>query len=109
MKIKQLRQSRCTTAVRKLLAVLLFLATATAMQAADVVGDTLEVRFRVGQSNLDMNYANNAKRIDEFVEKVKAHYAHLPAKSLKLEVYGGASPKARLSLTAASVRSAVWR
>ena len=93
MKIKQLRQSRCTTAVRKLLAVLLFLATATAMQAADVVGDTLEVRFRVGQSNLDMNYANNAKRIDEFVEKVKAHYAHLPAKSLKLEVYGGASPE----------------
>lgn len=93
MKIKQLRTSGCTSAVRKLLASLLLLASATVVQAADVVGDTLEVRFRVGQSSLDMNYADNAKVIDEFVNRVKTRYLRLPDKSLKLEVYGGASPE----------------
>ena len=93
MKIKQLRTSGCTSAVRKLLASLLLLASATVVQAADVVGDTLEVRFRVGQSNLDMNYADNAKVIDDFVNRVKTHYQRMPDKSLKLEVYGGASPE----------------
>ena len=93
MKIKQLRATGCTSAVRKLLAVLLFLAAAPSLHAADVVGDTLEVRFRVGQSNLDMNYADNAKHIDDFVNRVKAHYQRMPDKSLKLDVYGGASPE----------------
>jgi hypothetical protein len=93
MKIKQLRSSGCTSTARKLLAILLFLTTATALQAEDVVGDTLEVRFRVGQSNLDMNYADNAKRINAFVERVKSHYRQLPDKSLKLDIYGGASPE----------------
>ncbi len=93
MKIKQLRPSGCTSAVRKLLAVLLFMATAHAMQAADVMGDTLEVRFRVGQSNLDLSYADNEQRINEFVAKVKARCAKTPDLNLKMDVYGGASPE----------------
>ena len=93
MKIKQLRPSGCTSAVRKLLAVLLFLASANAIQAADVVGDTLEVRFRVGQSNLEVSFADNERSINEFVEKVKARCAQNPDLNLKLDVYGGASPE----------------
>ena len=93
MKIKQLRPSGCTSAVRKLLAVLLFLASANALQAADAVGDTLEVRFRVGLSNLELSFADNERSINEFVEKVKARCAQNPDLNLKLDVYGGASPE----------------
>ena len=60
--------------MRKLLAVLLFLASANAIQAADAVGDTLEVRFRVGLSNLELSFADNERSINEFVEKVKARW-----------------------------------
>ena len=55
--------------------------------------DTLEVHFRVGNSNLDVNFADNKRQIDQFVEYVNTNYADVPAQYLKLDVYSGASPE----------------
>lgn len=93
MNEKRLIQSVCAHTARKVLVALLFLATAAGLQAADVKGDTLEVRFRVGQSTIDLSYADNEQRINDFVSRVRSHYAQMPEKSLKLDVYGGASPE----------------
>lgn len=93
MKKKQLIQAVCKQPVRKLLAALLLLAVAVNLSAADFEGDTLEVRFRLGLSDLDLSYADNEQRINEFVARVKAHYAFMPEHSLKMDVYGGASPE----------------
>ena len=79
--------------VRRVLAALLFLVAAVGASAAEVEGDTLEVHFRLGLSNLDMSFSDNEQRINEFVARVKAHYANQPKMSLKMDVYGGASPE----------------
>ena len=55
--------------------------------------DSLSVHFRVGQSQLDLNYLDNQKQIDAFVARVLDHYDDMPARSLELVVYGGASPE----------------
>ena len=56
-------------------------------------GDTLEVHFRVGQSDLDLSFADNQKQVDQFVARVQKHFADAPDKSLKLEIFAGASPE----------------
>ena len=93
MKKKQLITSGCMQPVRRVLAALLFLVAAVGASAAEVEGDTLEVHFRLGLSNLDMSFSDNEQRINEFVARVKAHYANQPKMSLKMDVYGGASPE----------------
>jgi len=93
MKKKQLITSVCMQSARSVLTALLFFAAAINASAAEVEGDTLEVRFRLGLSNLDMSFSDNEQRINEFVERVKAHYANQPKMSLKMDVYGGASPE----------------
>ena len=55
--------------------------------------DTLEVLYRVGQSDIDLSYADNARRIDGFTERVRQRYASVPADQLKLDLYTGASPE----------------
>lgn len=60
---------------------------------AVAAGDTLEVHFRVGQSNLDLSYLDNQQQIDNFVARVRQQYASKPDKSLKLDVFSGASPE----------------
>ena len=56
-------------------------------------GDTLEVHFRVGQSDLDLSFADNQQQIDNFVARVREHFAKAEQKSLKLEIFAGASPE----------------
>lgn len=58
-----------------------------------VVADTLEVHFRVGQSNIDMGFAGNEKRIADFTRKVELRYAGAKKESMQLNVYAGASPE----------------
>ena len=93
MKKKQLITSVCMQSARSVLTALLFFAAAINASAAEVEGDTLEVHFRLGLSNLDMSFSDNEQRINDFVERVKAHYANQPKMSLKMDVYGGASPE----------------
>ena len=93
MKLKQLITSASMQPVRKVLAaLLLFTVTATASAQA-VEADTLEVRFRLGISELDLSFADNERRINDFVESVKRHFANAPQNSLKMDIYGGASPE----------------
>lgn len=67
---------------------------ASAQQAMAVTdGDTLEVRFRVGQSDIDPAYSNNQQRVDEFVRRINYRYAHVPGDLLKLDIFTGASPE----------------
>ncbi len=72
---------------------LAFLGFTCAQANAQEARDTLEVHFRVGNSNLDLNFADNKRQIDQFVEYVNTHYADVPAQYLKLDVYSGASPE----------------
>ena len=60
--------------------------------------DTLEVHFRVGNSNLDLNFADNKREIDQFVQYINANYANVPAQYLKLDVYSGASPEGPIEI-----------
>lgn len=55
--------------------------------------DTLEVLYRVGQSDIDLSYAGNAKRIDDFVQRVLARMATSNAKDISLTIRSGASPE----------------
>lgn len=55
--------------------------------------DTLEVRFRVGQSEVDLRYDGNEKRIASFIEHVRRDYAEVAPKYLTLTIYTGASPE----------------
>ena len=58
-----------------------------------LASDTLEVHFRVGQSEIDLGYANNEKVIADFTQLVRQHYAGVPKENMQLNVYAGASPE----------------
>ena len=59
----------------------------------NVATDTLEVHFRVGQSNLDFGYADNERRISDFTRLVQQRYAKASKESMQLNIYAGASPE----------------
>lgn len=61
--------------------------------ATSTAADTLEVHFRVGQSEIDLGYANNGARVAEFTDFVKSRYAHASKESMQLNIYAGASPE----------------
>lgn len=74
----------------------LLLPAKTYSQNADglrIASDTLEVHFRVGQSDIDLGYADNERRIAEFTRIVNTRYAHASKESMQLNVYAGASPE----------------
>ena len=64
-----------------------------ASKNVNVAADTLEVHFRVGQSNLDLGYADNERRIADFTRLVQQRYAHASKESMQLNVFAGASPE----------------
>ena len=70
---------------------LLSLQTATAQ--SDYSNDTLEVHFRVGQSDLDLQYADNEEKIESFVNGARILWGNRDARELQLEIYAGASPE----------------
>ena len=76
-----------------LILILLLPATLVRGSVTDPPRDSLEVHFRVGQSQLDLNFMDNKKQIEAFVQRVLDHYDDMPARSLELVVYGGASPE----------------
>ena len=59
----------------------------------NVTSDTLEIHFRVGQSNIDLGYADNERRVADFTRLVQQRYAHASKESMQLNVYAGASPE----------------
>ena len=55
--------------------------------------DTLYVQYRVGQSEIDLNYADNGQKIDAFVNHVLRHHGNRNPDELQLTIYAGASPE----------------
>ena len=55
--------------------------------------DTLEVMFRVGQSEVDSRYEGNEKRIQAFIDHIRKNYADVAPRYLSLTIYAGASPE----------------
>lgn len=84
MKIKK---HVCLLAIQ-ILAMIGLPSTASARQ-----GDTLRVQFRVGQSELDLSYANNGEQIEAFVRRAWARYGSRNADELQLNLFTGASPE----------------
>lgn len=54
-------------------------------------GDTLQMQFRVGQSDIDLNYADNERQITQFCQRVWQNLAE--KEELQLNIYTGASPE----------------
>lgn len=55
--------------------------------------DTLQVVFRAGQSEIDLLYDSNSKRITDFIGHVSAAYTDVAPKDLSLTIFTGASPE----------------
>ena len=55
--------------------------------------DTLEVQFRAGQSDLDLQYAGNKQHIADFIEHVSTTYADVAPQNMTLTIFTGASPE----------------
>ena len=80
--------------IKTLIVFALLLAAATVQGAvAEKRTDTLEVKFRVGQSDIDLSYADNERRIAEFTRLVKENYALVPMSQLRFNIFTGASPE----------------
>ena len=63
------------------------------MSAAIILGDTLQVQFRVGQSNIDLSYADNERQITQFCQRVMRNLAISEQEEMQLNIYTGASPE----------------
>ena len=58
-------------------------------------GDSLYVRFRTGQSDLDLSFSNNQNQLDQFVGRVRKQVAASgnPGMRLNLTIHSGSSPE----------------
>ena len=63
------------------------------MSAVNVLGDTLQVQFRVGQSNIDLSYADNERQVTQFCQRVMRNLAISEQEEMQLNIYTGASPE----------------
>lgn len=73
------------------LSIVLFLAPLTVR--AQFVADTLNILFPLDSIRIDMDFGDNEARWTAFEQRFRARYAHLPAASLRLDIYSGASPE----------------
>ena len=72
---------------------LLFIAQAYSPAQAREANDTLQVQFRVGNSEIEPKFADNQARIDEFVNHIYQFYRGIDIQDLKIDIYAGASPE----------------
>ena len=79
--------------LKQLLIFLSFLSFATGAWAQRSSNDTLNVLFRVGQSEIDSRYEGNEKRIAAFIDHISKDYADVAPKYMTLTIYAGASPE----------------
>ncbi len=75
------------------IAILLMLSICQQMSAAIVLGDTLQVQFRVGQSNIDLSNADNERQVTQFCQRVMQNLAISEKEEMQLNIYTGASPE----------------
>ena len=58
-----------------------------------IITDTLHVLFRVGQSDIDLDYAGNGARIQAFVDHLRKDIKGADAQETAVTIYTGASPE----------------
>ena len=76
-----------------LLALLLMLPIGRHAEAAIGQTDTLQVQFRVGQSDIDLSYADNERQVTQFCQRVWRNLAVSEQDEMQLNIYTGASPE----------------
>lgn len=55
--------------------------------------DTLEIRFRLDSTRVDLDFADNGLRLEEFIRQFNARYAGRGPAGIQLDIYAGASPE----------------
>ena len=55
--------------------------------------DSLYIQFRLDSIRIDMDFAGNREAWDNFERVFRKHYAHVSPRSLRLDIYSGASPE----------------
>lgn len=82
---------------RSLLLLTIWIATITACNPVSAQGltpeDTLNVSFRVGQSEIDLHYKNNEQRVTDFIDHISRHFHDVAPQYMTLTIFAGASPE----------------
>ena len=55
--------------------------------------DTLGIRFRLDSIRIDLDYAGNRQAWETFERNFRNHYSNASPRSLRLDIYSGASPE----------------
>lgn len=58
-----------------------------------LVRDTLNIRFRLDSTRIDLNYAGNRYRVQRFLEAFSNKYDGMRPSTMRLDIYAGASPE----------------
>jgi len=85
----------CRKQWRLLLALLAGLLPAVVQ--AQLIADTLAIRFQLDSTCVNMNFDNNGRRWAAFESTFMQNFSHLPANNLRLDIYAGASPEGTAS------------
>ncbi|MBQ8463504.1 MAG: DUF3575 domain-containing protein [Prevotella sp.] len=67
--------------------------TPVPLVAAGVAADSLFIQFRLDSIRIDMDFAGNRQAWQSFERNFYQHYSHVPPRSIRLDIYSGASPE----------------
>ena len=74
-----------------------FLLTVSVLSCGTVLAqsqaDTLGIRFRLDSIRIDLDYAGNRQAWETFEQNFRNHYSNASPRSLRLDIYSGASPE----------------
>ena len=74
-----------------------FLLTVSVLSCGTVLAqsqaDTLGIRFRLDSIRIDMDFAENRQAWETFEQSFRNHYSNASPRSLRLDIYSGASPE----------------
>ena len=74
-----------------------FLLTVSVLSCGTVLAqsqaDTLGIRFRLDSIRIDMDFAGNRQAWETFEQNFRNHYSNASPRSLRLDIYSGASPE----------------
>ncbi len=62
-------------------------------RGSKAIADTLEIRFRVDSTRIDMGFDGNWQRWSAFEERFRQRYRDVPPAALRLDIFSGASPE----------------
>lgn len=76
----------------------------------------LEIQFRLDSTRVDLDYAGNRERLDEFLDTFEKEYGRFNPVTLQMDIYAGASPEGTAEHNfwlgaerGASIRRLLWQ